>query len=190
MTITDLFDIFSKFAGTLSLLIIAIPKLSEMVLGRAIAISIEKRKAEFQSELERLKGSLALELERHKVELQRNLSREQREHSEKLAIRGARVTSAMEFHIKLSHQILEAAAGVKESPQSAYAACAKLLDLAYSAESEQLLPLQEYLKELDQTAEAPGALVETGFQAKIDEILHRLAVASEKAITSAREIST
>lgn len=69
MTFLEVIDIATKAAGVFALLIIAVPKLTELVLGRYLSGALEKQKQALQMDLEAAKAELTKSVETHKANL-------------------------------------------------------------------------------------------------------------------------
>jgi|GEM_PF-5155282 len=137
-SIKDLIDIATRVAGIFALLIIAIPKLTELVLGRYLTGSIERQKQELQMEVERLKGELSKSLETHKAQLQQAQTEDQRRYAENYSRTNEVSQHLIDKMNSLLVDIRDTLGELSDPPTSAYKQISALLgdgdrDILYSS---------------------------------------------------------
>lgn len=186
MTAPEVLELLAKVAGPISLLIISIPKLAELVIGRSISLSIEREKARLQADLERHKLELASQLEQFKSSLQRDIIEDQRQYQDRLSTRTAMAVSAEKAYLALLVKISGAIDLRHCTPQEIYGVCTAILEEAFGAETYIVKPLELTLKELDVFVESAGALQRPEFAVSIQALLDAIAIATRNEITKLR----
>jgi hypothetical protein len=186
MTSLEIVDVLAKIAGPISLLIISIPKLAEIVIGRSVSLSIEREKTKLQADLESHKLELASDLERFKSILQQDIIRDQRKYQADLNMQTALAVRAEKFYSSLLSSITGCASSQHQTPQEIYNACTALLEEAFCAEANMVKPLESRLRELDLFIESPGVFESSEFSVSTQELLDRLAQTTLNEITKLR----
>lgn len=184
MTFSEVIDIASRISGIVALLIIAIPKLTELVLGRYLSGSLEQQKSILQQEMERLKGELSKSIETHKATLQQVQIEEQRRYAEE----SSRVKEVSLHQIGTLNVLLSDIRKTLEqlsdsSTTTTYAHASALLDHVSSLDVNAFPICLQYLKIIDEECERPGAMIDSHFTDSVRKHLTKFAALIEAEIT-------
>lgn len=186
MDFGETIDFLLKISGPLALIIISIPRATELVLGRFLSASLEKTKQKLQIEIEKIKADLAKELELTKAQLHQNQIQNQRNYDE-VKNRNSYICKILEDLLLNTKDTLDK---LESSQAATYRVMENYLDRTFLKINTKEIPsclveclnLVDCLKLIEEACEAPLAMEDSRFVEKIRSKLTELIAIIESEI--------
>lgn len=177
-----LLDYATRLAGVFALLIIAIPRLTELVLSRYFSRSLEQQKQALQIEVEKIKSDLAKSIETHKAILQQDQIVEQRRYAEDANRKKEAALHTLGTLEKLLTDIRKMVKNLNDPPPVAYEIVNRFLTQAYSYDLRASEACRRSLAEIEEECERPGGMADSNFSDGLRDRLSKFAVETEGEI--------